>query len=884
MSVKPLKVEPVQWTFENIGVNEDSSPSELRHLADFLSKKQFDLVINLPMRNGGARRVSNFMTHGYRTRRLAVDYSVPLVTDVKCAKLLVEAMRILGGRAPRMKTHTDCMSSRRMIKLPGFIDVHVHTRDPGANHKEDFASCTAAALAGGITMIFAMPNTNPAVVDHQTFALAKERAVAGARCDYALFVGASSENYSIIPELAPLTAGLKMYLNDTFTTLRLLDLNVWTKHFQNWPKKHPICAHAEGQTTAAILLLANLYNRPVHICHVARKEEIQIIRTAKEKGLAVTCETCPHHLFLCQDDLKRIGERKGQVRPCLVSKEDQQALWDNLDVIDCFATDHAPHTVEEKLSENAPPGFPGLETILPLLLNAVHEGRLTIEELVEKFYKNPKKIFNIPDQPNTYVEVDLDAEWVIPEAMPFSKAQWTPFAGMKVRGSVHRVVLRGEVAYVEGQVLVNPGFGQDIREMQRKIKHQSVVHAPTIDVCVSRPGSGLDNLLSPNTLDRSGELEEEQLEERFNHLLQPSSHKSNVHFALDVDHPKLLGVQRTISPLSFSSSIRHKSDSSTNLHLQSTPSSHVTCNLTGHHILSADIFNKEELKEVFNLAETFRNAIRKERTLDHILRGKVMASIFYEASTRTSCSFAAAMERLGGRVIYMDGSTSSVKKGETLEDSVAVMAGYADVVVVRHPEPGGVPRASQHCRKPLINAGDGVGEHPTQALLDIFTIRDEIGTVNGLTITMVGDLKHGRTVHSLARLLTLYNVELRYVSPPGLEMPEHVMDYVSKRGVSQEMFKSLEAALPDTDVLYMTRIQRERFTTQEEYRQVCGHFIVTPQLMSRAKKKMVVMHPLPRVFEISTEFDMDPRAAYFRQAENGVYVRMALLAMVLGRV
>ncbi|KAI4473730.1 hypothetical protein M0804_015210 [Polistes exclamans] len=829
-----VEVEPVQWTFKNIDVNEDSSPSELRHLADFLSKKQFDLVINLPMRNGGTRRVSNIMTHGYRTRRLAVDYSVPLVTDVKCAKLLVEAMRILGGRAPRMKTHTDCMSSRRMIKLPGFIDVHVHTRDPGANHKEDFASCTAAALAGGITMIFAMPNTSPAVVDHQTFALAKERAVAGARCDYALFVGASSDNYGIIPELAPLAAGVKMYLNDTFTTLRLLDLNIWTKHFQNWPKKNPICVHAEGQTTAAILLLANLYNRPVHICHVARKEEIQIIRTTKEKGLAVTCEVCPHHLFLCQDDLKWIGERKGQVRPSLVSKEDQQALWDNLDVIDCFATDHAPHTVEEKLSENAPPGFPGLETILALLLNAVHKGRLTIEELVEKFYKNPKKIFNIPDQPNTYIEVDLDDEWVIPEAMPFSKAQWTPFAGMKVRGSVHRVVLRGEVAYVEGQVLVNPGFGQDIREMQRNIKNQSVVYAPAIDV--------------------------------------------------DIDHPKLLEVQRTISPFSFNSSIRHKSDSSTNLHLQLTSSSHVTYNLTGHHILSADIFNKEELKEVFNLAETFRNAIRKERTLDHILRGKIMASIFYEASTRTSCSFAAAMERLGGRVIYSNGSTSSVKKGETLEDSVAVMASYADVVVIRHPELDGVLRASQHCRKPLINAGDGIGEHPTQALLDIFTIRDEIGTINGLTITMVGDLKHGRTVHSLARLLTLYNVELRYVSPPGLEMPEYVIDYVSKRGVSQEMFKSLEAALQDTDVLYMTRIQRERFATHEEYRQVCGHFIVTPQLMSRAKKKMVVMHPLPRVFEISTEFDMDPRAAYFRQAENGVYVRMALLAIVLGRV
>ncbi|CAK9827158.1 CAD protein [Anthophora retusa] len=846
------------------------------------------------MRNGDARRVSNFMTHGYRTRRLAVDYSVPLITDVKCAKLLVEAMRILDGRAPRMKTHTDCMSSRTMVKLPGFIDIHVHTRDPGAAYKEDFASCTAAALAGGITMIFAMPNTNPAVVDHQSFALAKERALSTARCDYAIYVGASSDNYSITAELAPQAAGLKMYLNETFTTLRLTDLTVWTKHFQTWPKKYPLCVHAEGQTTAAVLLLAGLHNRPIHVCHVARKEEIQIIRAAKEKGMAVTCEVCPHHLFLCEEDLERIGHGRGQVRPLLGTKEDQQALWENLDIIDCFATDHAPHTVQEKSSEKPPPGFPGLETILPLLLTAVHEGKLTIEDVINKLYRNPRKIFNIPEQPNTYIEVDLDDEWVIPEAMPFSKSKWTPFAGMKVRGSVYRVVLRGEVAYVEGQVLVNPGFGQDIREVQAKMKLQTITNGPVIDVA-SRPSSGLDGLLSPNYekysnfAERIADMSEEEQNDPYALLLQTASHKSNVHFALDVDardHAKLLTTQqRTISPLPISNAIKHKSDSNPNLFVTPVtpvPSVHTSHNLAGHSVLTVDIFNKDLLKDIFHLAEILRNAIRKERSLDHILRGKVMALIFYEVSTRTSCSFATAMERLGGRVIYMDGSTSSVKKGETLEDSVAVMAGYADVLVLRHPEPGAVSRAAQHCRKPLLNAGDGVGEHPTQALLDIFTIRDEIGTVNGLTITMVGDLKHGRTVHSLARLLTLYNVELRYVCPPGLGMPDHVMKYVSERGIPQEKFTTLEDALPDTDVLYMTRIQKERFATQEEYRQVCGHFVVTPQLMSRAKRKMVVMHPLPRVFEISPEFDTDPRAAYFRQAENGVYVRMALLAMVLG--
>ncbi|KAG5313254.1 PYR1 protein, partial [Acromyrmex insinuator] len=849
------------------------------------------------MRNGGARRVSNFMTHGYRTRRLAADYSVPLITDVKCAKLLVEALRMVGGKAPRMKTHTDCMSSRKMIRLPGLIDVHVHTRDPGEVHKEDFASCTAAALAGGITIIFAMPNTNPAVVDHKTFAIAKAQAVAESRCDYALFAGASSDNYNDIREIAPHVAALKMYLNETFTTLRLTDLTVWIKHFESWPKKYPLCVHAEGQTTAAVLLLASLHSRPIHVCHVARKEEIQIIRAAKEHGLAVTCEVCPHHLFLCQDDLDRIGYERGQVSPPLGTKEDQQALWDNIDVIDCFATDHAPHTVQEKSSEKPPPGFPGLETMLPLLLTAVHEGKLTIEDIIDKLYRNPKRIFNIPDQRNTYIEIDMDDEWIIPEAMTYSKSNWTPFTGMKVRGSVHRVVLRGEIAYIEGQVLINPGFGQDIRDIQYNTKTSSTLHAPITSVqladIVNKPLS-LDSLISPN-YEKSNihiDVHEDDQIESFTHLLQPASHKSSVHFApytdaIDKEHSKALPSQRTISPLPISNVTRYKSDSNPNLLMTavaSIPTVHTSNSLIGHHVLTVEIFNKDILKDIFHLAETFRNAIRKERPLDHILKGKIMASIFYEVSTRTSCSFAAAMERLGGRVIYMDGSTSSVKKGETLEDSVTVMAGYADVVVLRHSAPGAAARVAQHCRKPILNAGDGTGEHPTQALLDIFTIRDEFGTVNGLTITMVGDLKHGRTVHSLARLLTLYNVELRYVNPPGLDMPNHVVNYVAERGISQERFSTLEEALPDTDVLYITRIQNERFATQEQYHKMCGFFIVTPQLMSRAKRKMAVMHPLPRVFEISKEFDTDPRAAYFRQAENGVYVRMALLAMVLGRI
>ena len=222
-----------------------------------------------------------------------------------------------------------------------------------------------------------------------------------------------------------------------------------------------------------------------------------------------------------------------------------------------------------------------------------------------------------------------------------------------------------------------------------------------------------------------------------------------------------------------------------------------------------------------------------------------------------------------------------MKKGETLEDSVRMMSAYSNLVVMRHPEGGAAELASRVASVPLINAGDGTGEHPTQALLDVFTIREEIGTVNGITVTMVGDLKHGRTVHSLAKLLKLYRVTLRYVCPEFLRMPAEIVQNLRKAGIMQEEFASLEEALPDTDVLYMTRIQKERFDSLEDYQRAAGMYVLTPQLMRQAKKKMIVMHPLPRVDEISPALDSDPRAAYFRQAEYGMYIRMALLLMTL---
>jgi len=303
----------------------------------------------------------------------------------------------------------------------------------------------------------------------------------------------------------------------------------------------------------------------------------------------------------------------------------------------------------------------------------------------------------------------------------------------------------------------------------------------------------------------------------------------------------------------------------------------------GKDIVSVKQFSREDLEYVFGVAHEMRGMVERVGTFD-LLKGKILANLFYEPSTRTSSSFTAAMERLGGSVIPINEvKYSSVTKGETLTDTVRTLECYADVLVLRHPETGSAAIAAKAMRKPLINAGDGAGEHPTQALLDAFTIMEELKHFDGLTVTMLGDLKYGRTVHSLARLLSLFNVKLNYVSPDILKMPKEVMDEVNEKGISQNEFSSLEKVLPETDVLYVTRVQKERFENADDYEKVKGAYVIDPAIMQAAKQKMIVMHPLPRVTEISMDFDDDPRAAYFRQMEYGLYVRMALLAMVLGK-
>jgi len=309
----------------------------------------------------------------------------------------------------------------------------------------------------------------------------------------------------------------------------------------------------------------------------------------------------------------------------------------------------------------------------------------------------------------------------------------------------------------------------------------------------------------------------------------------------------------------------------------------MTSILQGKSILRTDTLTDEELDVILATADRFEKALKAGRRLDN-MAGQVMAAMFFEPSTRTRLSFEAAMHRLGGDVITIaDPKTSSAAKGESMADAVRVIEGYADVIVMRHPRKGSAKEAADAVAVPVINGGDGAGQHPTQALLDTFTIKKEQGTLDGLTVSLAGDLKNGRTVHSLVYLLARFDTRLVFVSPSQLRMPAHITDDLQAKGVEITETEDLSKAMQESDVVYMTRIQKERFEDPEEYERLKGAYVLDVAMVEQAKSDITIMHPLPRVNEIKTDVDGYAGAAYFRQAHNGVPVRMALLALVTGR-
>ena len=303
------------------------------------------------------------------------------------------------------------------------------------------------------------------------------------------------------------------------------------------------------------------------------------------------------------------------------------------------------------------------------------------------------------------------------------------------------------------------------------------------------------------------------------------------------------------------------------------------------HVIESQQFDRDILELVFKTADMLKADLAGERKLGKYLDGKIMASLFYEPSTRTRFSFESAMRRLGGSVITTENARefSSAAKGESLADSTRIINGYADVIVMRHNEAGSAVRAAEISNIPVINAGDGAGQHPTQALLDVYTIADAFPGMKNLNVALVGDLRYGRTVRSLSYLLTKFvGIKITFVSPSVCRMEQDIKQYLDKYGVPWQEEDDLAKVIRTTDCIYMTRVQKERFHSLEDYEAAAGKYILSPDLVARMKQDAIIIHPLPRVDEIPAEIDLAPQARYFEQAQNGLYIRMALLYLLLG--
>jgi len=345
------------------------------------------------------------------------------------------------------------------LQLPGLIDVHVHLREPGGEHKEDYTSGTAAALAGGVTCVLDMPNTTPPTTTVERLHAKRELARRGIRCDVGIYAGAAQDNVDQLPSLARGACALKIYVSSTFGPLRVDDPALLEQHFEAWPEGKPIVAHAEEPVLPMVLDIARRHGKHLHVAHVATRGEIESIAEAKQSGMRLSCEVTPHHLFMTRAHAAELGAY-GDVRPRLMGDDDVAALWEHLAIVDCIATDHAPHTHQEKQSDNVPPGLPGLETLLPLMLTAVDDGRLSLERLIELTSTAPARLFGLPTQPDTTVEVEIGPRYRFNAERLHTRSGWTPFRGHEVAGRVLQTTLRGAVVFDGERVLATPGSGR----------------------------------------------------------------------------------------------------------------------------------------------------------------------------------------------------------------------------------------------------------------------------------------------------------------------------------------------------------------------------------------------------------------------------------------
>ncbi|KAH8735673.1 hypothetical protein BGZ61DRAFT_340614 [Ilyonectria robusta] len=811
---------PVQY-LEVLGKEEDTN-SEFS-LTQHLAKNTIDLYINLPS-NNKYRRPANYMSKGYQTRRMAVDYQIPLVTNVKNAKILVEA---IARHFELEVSKRDYQTSHRTIVLPGLINIAAFVPGIVSADSHDLQTVTKASISAGFSMIRVMPlGLDGSITDAITLSTAQQNSKRGGFCDYNFSVSATSDNADQISHVTGEVGSLFIPFNHLSGNIS--KVAAVTAHFDAWPVHKPIVTDAKLTDLASILLLASLHNRRIHVTSISNKDDIKLIALSKEKGLQVTCDVSIYSLYLSQKDFPDCDR--------LPTQADQEALWEHMSTIDVFSIGSLPYQLATSLGHKADPSM-GIADALPLLLTSVAEGKLTVDDIKTRLYTNPMEIFELHEQVGTTIEAEIDRPYTAA-----SGSAWSPFQGRAMRASIQRVTFQNTTVCLDGEVLQVGPLGKDmsshlIPPMSPPIKPTVTSIAQTTESPQTRRLSMLGGIKPMNRL----------------RLAEGSA---------TVDE-----LAPSLQPL-VNSSIQQ---------LLSRPSS-----FKNTHVLSVKSYTRADLHLLFTVAQEMRLGVQREGVLN-ILRGRVLATLFYEPSTRTSASFDAAMQRLGGRTINVSTSNSSVQKGESLQDTIRTLACYGDAVVVRHPDENSVHVAQKYSPVPVINAGNGSKEHPTQAFLDLFTIREELGTVQGLTITFLGDLLYGRPVHSLVYLLRHYQVQVQLVAPRSLQLPPKVREQLVASG---QLLCESESLTPEilarSDVLYCTRVQKERFPSEEEYERVKNSYRVDNAALKHAKGSMVVMHPLPRNEEVAEEVDFDQRAAYFRQMRYGLYCRMALLALVMG--
>lgn len=350
----------------------------------------------------------------------------------------------------------------KKIKIPGLVDTHVHLRQPGAEHKEDFYTGTCGAVAGGVTAVIDMPNNPQPTIDLKAIAIKSKLAKKQCVCDYGFHFGADNFNWRKHPEAAKKTFAIKIFMDQTTGPLLVTDLRILENHFLYWPKNKPIMVHAEDATLAKAIGLAFSYGKWLHVCHVNKEAELELIEKAKKKGLIITAETCPHYLYLTEKEAKLLWPFS-RVRPPFAKKRDINALWKaiNTGLIDTVATDHAPHTRKEKKSKEGASGAPGLETSFALMFEGVLKNKLSLKKLIEVMSVNPKKLFQIK-QTNSWLEVDPAKKWKVDNKKLFTKCGWSLFDGREFKGKILKVYIRNKKVFENGEILVKKGFGREL--------------------------------------------------------------------------------------------------------------------------------------------------------------------------------------------------------------------------------------------------------------------------------------------------------------------------------------------------------------------------------------------------------------------------------------